>query len=153
MLRFLVRKLPYILLSCNKIQHPERSSSRDIYESRQNIADRIQWPPTRRMNGKGSSQLQHPEAAELEKKLSDHDECDEKNERWKVNDLWTVCSVLPYYERTLRTLYGTLLRSGCVCSSLRTRQRSCTQSTPSGGSCSPCSSCTPPLMPSSGRSS
>jgi len=38
------------------------------------------------MNGKGSSQLQHPEAAELEKKLSDHDECDEKNERWKLSE-------------------------------------------------------------------
>ena len=55
--------------------------SRDIYESRHNIAERIQWPPTQTMNGN-----LHPEAAELEKKFSadEHGESGEKTETYKV---------------------------------------------------------------------
>ena len=62
----------------------ERSSSRDIYERGENIGDTIQRPPTPRMNGKASSQLQHPEAAELEKKFSQHETSEEKSETCKV---------------------------------------------------------------------
>ena len=64
------------------VRHQQKGpGSRDIYESRHNIAERIQWPPTRTMNGN-----LHPEAAELEKKFSadEHGENKEGTETCKV---------------------------------------------------------------------
>ena len=67
------------------IRHQQKVSiSRDIYESsRDNIVERIQWPPAPTMNGN-----LHPEAAELEKKFSadEHGESEEKTETCKVKN-------------------------------------------------------------------
>ena len=71
------------------MRHQQKGpGSRDIYESRHNIAERIQWPPTRTMNGN-----LHPEAAELEKKFSadEHGESEEKTETSKVKKNHFYC--------------------------------------------------------------